>query len=266
MDGPFFVYLPHTMPHIPLYVSDEFQGKSEKGIYGDVIEEIDWSVGQINKTLEELDLADNTWVIFATDNGPWLSYGDHGGSAYPLREGKFTTFEGGMRVPCIMKWPGKIPAGSECSELAATIDLLPTIAIITGSDLPANNIDGHNIQSLVFGDKNAKTPTDAYFYYNGWQLQAVRSGKWKLHLPHKYSAVVVAEDGNRYGRKGIPSEIGLSLFNLEEDIGEHINLADKYPEIVEDLLKKAEIMKKDLGDSKETGAGKRDCGWQISDK
>ncbi|MBT7095720.1 MAG: sulfatase, partial [Bacteroidetes bacterium] len=133
-DQPFFVYLPHTMPHIPLYVSEQFKGKSIKGIYGDVIEEIDWSVGQINQTLEELGLDQNTLVMFATDNGPWLIFGDHGGSADPLREGKFTTFEGGMRVPCIMKWPGKIPEGSECNEIAASIDILPTIAAISGAD------------------------------------------------------------------------------------------------------------------------------------
>ncbi|MBN1339128.1 MAG: sulfatase [Bacteroidales bacterium] len=265
-EGPFFVYLPHTMPHIPLYISGQFAGKSEYGIYGDVIEEIDWSVGQINQTLEELGISENTWVTFATDNGPWLIFGAHGGLAKPLREGKFTTFEGGMRVPCIMKWPGTIPAGKECSEMAATIDLLPTIAKITGSELPVNKIDGNDISNLILGEKDAVSPTDAYYYYNGWELQAVRSGKWKLHLPHKYSAVVEAEDGNRYGRKGIPSEIGLSLFNLEEDISESINVAGKYPEVVNELLKKAEAMKKELGNSEDTGEGKRKAGWQKQEQ
>jgi arylsulfatase A len=259
---PFFVYLPHTMPHIPLYVSADFEGKSEKGIYGDVIEEIDWSVGQINKTLEELGLDENTLVIFATDNGPWLVYGDHGGSAEPLREGKFTTFEGGMRVPCIMKWPGKVPSGSVCHEIAATIDLLPTISAITGSQLPDHKIDGQNIQDLIFGVEGATSQKEAYFYYNNWQLQALRSGQWKLHLPHKYSAVIKSDEGNQYGMKNIPSEIGLSLFNLQEDIGEQNNLADQYPDIVKDLMSKADAMILELGDSETTGSGKREAGWE----
>lgn len=261
-DEPFFVYLPHTMPHIPLYISDEFGGKSEKGIYGDVIEEIDWSVGQINTTLDELGLSEKTLVIFTTDNGPWLVFGDHGGSATPLREGKFTTFEGGMRVPCVMKWPGKIPENTICDELAATIDLMPTIAALTSSELSSNKIDGNDIRELVLGKSDVKTPTETYFYYKNWSLEAVRSGKWKLHLPHKYSAVVQSEDGNKYGMKNIPSEIELSLFNLDDDLSEQINLVDKYPDIVADLLKKAEAMKKELGDSEKTGEGKRDCGWE----
>ena len=261
-DQPFFVYLPHTMPHIPLYVSEQFKGKSIKGIYGDVIEEIDWSVGQINQTLEELGLDQNTLVMFATDNGPWLIFGDHGGSADPLREGKFTTFEGGMRVPCIMKWTGKIPEGSECNEIAASIDILPTIAAISGADLPDHKIDGHNIQNLLWGEKDAVSPTDTYFFYQNWQLQALRRGKWKLHLPHKYSAIIESDDGNSHGRKGIRSEIGLSLFNLDEDIGEQNNLVDQYPEIVKELLVKANEMKEELGDSEETGSGKRESGWE----
>ena len=250
------------MPHIPLYISEAFAGRSEKGIYGDVIEEIDWSVGMINKTLEALDIDDRTLVIYATDNGPWLTYGDHGGSAYPLREGKFTTFEGGMRVPCVMKWPGQIPAGTECTELAATIDLLPTIAAITGSDLSTNKIDGKDISDLIFGEANAKSPTKTYYYYNGWELQAVRSSNWKLHLPHKYTAVIESDEGNKYGRKGIRSEIELSLFNLDEDISEQHNLANQFPEIVADLLAKAETMKQELGNSEKEGAGKRKAGWE----
>ena len=262
-DQPFFVYLPHTMPHIPLYVSEKFDGKSKKGIYGDVIEEIDWSVGQVNKTLKELNLEDKTLVIFTTDNGPWLIFGEHGGSAFPLREGKFTTFEGGMRVPCIMKWPGHIPKGTDCNELAATIDLLPTIAAITGAEVSQNKIDGHDISKLIFGKKDAVSPTDTYYYYAGWELQAVRSGIWKLHLPHSYRAVVKnKENGNKYGMMNMSSQIELSLFNLEEDISEKNNIASQNPDIVEDLMRKAEAMIKDLGNSEETGEGKRECGWQ----
>jgi len=261
-DEPFFVYLPHTMPHIPLYVHEDFAGKSDSGIYGDVMEEIDWSVGQINSTLEDLGLADNTLVIFTTDNGPWLIFGAHGGSARPLREGKMTTFEGGMRTPCIMKWPGKIPKGTKCDELTATIDLMPTIAAITGSQLSDNKIDGKDISGLVLGKKGAVSPTENYYYYNGWELQAIRSGIWKLHLPHTYRAVVKDENGNQYGMMNVSSQIELSLFNLEEDISEQHNIASENPDIVEELLQKAEEIKKELGNSEETGSGKRDCGWQ----
>ncbi|MDN5204575.1 sulfatase [Fulvivirgaceae bacterium BMA10] len=263
-DNPFFVYLPHTMPHIPLYVSEKFDGHSEKGIYGDVIEEIDWSVGQINKTLQELGLEENTLVIFTCDNGPWLIFGDHGGSAYPLREGKFTTFEGGQRVPCLMKWPKVIPEGYVCSEIASTLDMLPTIAKITGSNLPSRKIDGYDITDLMLGKQDAKSPRDAFFYYRGWNLEAVRSGKWKLHLPHQYNQVIVSDEGNVHGRKGIKAEIELSLFDLSTDVGEQHNVADSNPEIVESLLAKIEAMKKELGSSEEEGTGKRDCGWQVS--
>lgn len=262
---PFFVYLPHSMPHIPLYASEQFNGHSEKGIYGDVIEEIDWSVGQINKTLKELDLDENTLVIFTCDNGPWLIFGDHGGTADPLREGKFTTFEGGQRVPCIMKWPRVIPKGSETNEIASTLDLLPTIANITGSSLPKNKIDGHDITALISGEVGAKSPTKEFFYYKGWNLEAIRSGMWKLHLPHDYNQVINSEELNGHGqrRKNIKSKIELSLFDLSTDIGETTNIADQNPEIVKALLAKIETMKKDLGNSEASGSGKRESGWQV---
>ncbi len=264
-DGPYFIYLAHTMPHIPLYVSEKFAGQSQKGIYGDVIEEIDWSVGQINNTLVELGMEDNTLVIFTCDNGPWLIFGDHGGSAYPLREGKFTTFEGGQRVPCIMKWPGTIPPGSECNELASTIDLFPTIAGITKAELPTHKIDGHDIIDLLSGKEDAKSPTEAFYFYRGWNLEAIRSGHWKLHLPHEYNKVLVSDEGNDYGRKNIKSEIGLALFDLSKDMGEQMNVAEANPKTVEALLKKLETMKTDLGDGEEVpGHGRRDCGWQIT--
>ncbi len=261
-DKPFFVYLPHSMPHIPLYASEKFKGHSEKGIYGDVIEEIDWSVGQINKTLKDLGLEENTLVIFTCDNGPWLIFGEHGGSAEPLREGKFTTFEGGQRVPCLMKWPNVIPKGTVCHEIASTLDLLPTIASITGSTLPTNKIDGHNIQDLISGKVGAKSPTEDFFFYRGWNLEAVRSGHWKLHLPHQYNKVVESDSGNVHGRKGSKAEIALSLFDLSVDPGETTNLANRHPDVVKTLIAKIEEMKKELGDSEETGAGKRASGWQ----
>ncbi|MBN2059604.1 MAG: sulfatase-like hydrolase/transferase [Deltaproteobacteria bacterium] len=230
-EKPFFLYIPYTMPHIPLYVSDKFKGRSEKGLYGDVIMEIDSSVGEMMKKLKQLDLDDNTLVVFMSDNGPWLLYGNHGGSASPLREGKRTTFEGGQRVPCIMRWPGKIPAGKTCNEMATTMDLLPTISHLTGAALPPLKIDGKNIWPLVNNLPDAKSPHEAFYYYLGNELQAVRSGKWKLHLPHLL--INPAEKGH----DGIAGKVGykrleLALYNLEEDIGEQTNVADQYPDIV----------------------------------
>jgi arylsulfatase A-like enzyme len=224
-DQPFFLYLPHTMPHVPLFASPEFKGKSERGLYGDVIEEIDHGIGEILKTLEKLDIDDNTLLIFTTDNGPWLEFGEHGGSALPLRAGKFTTYEGGMRVPCIMRWPGKIPAGKTCSEVAATIDFLPTLAILANVTIPGDRIiDGKNIWPLMTGDPKARSPHEAYFYYNENDLQAIRCGKWKL-------------------RK---TDESIELYNLHEDISEKNNLAEKHHDIVKRLTKRMENFDREL--------------------
>src|SRR5262249_38123952 len=185
-DKPFFLYVAHNMPHVPLHVSDKFRGKSQSGLYGDVVEELDWSAGEILSALKKHNLDEKTLVIFSSDNGPWLSYGEHAGSAGPLREGKATAWEGGVREPCIMRWPGKIPVGTVCRELASTIDVLPTVAKLAGADLPPLPIDGKDISPLMFGAAGAKTPHEAYYYYWNRHLQAVRSGKWKLHFPHNY--------------------------------------------------------------------------------
>ena len=244
-DHSFFLYIPHSMPHIPLYVSDKFKGKSKQGLYGDVIMELDWSVGEILKKLKQLNLDDNTLVIFTSDNGPWLEYGNHAGSSTPLREGKFTTFEGGQRIPCIMRWPGKIQSGSTCQELATTMDFLPTIASITGAKLPSYTIDGMDIEPLLTNSDSAKSPYEAFYYYAGNELQAIRSGKWKLHLPHTYrTPVEIGNDGNR--GKMVEKEVPLSLYNLESDIGEQINVASQYPDIIQQLSKMAEKFDKNL--------------------
>jgi arylsulfatase len=247
-NNPFFIYLAHVMPHVPLFVSDKFKGKSEKGLYGDVVMEIDWSVGQILKTLEEEGLDDRTFVMFTSDNGPWLSYGDHAGSAGVLHEGKTTTFEGGQRVPCIMRWPGKIPPGRECKELSTTMDLLPTFANLIDSPLPGHHIDGKDIWPLISGQPGASTPYEAFYYYDVWKLDAVRSGKWKLQLPHKYFSVIEPGSG------GIPGEngwkyIGLSLFDLENDAGERIDVSAEYPGVVEDLVRLAAKARHEIGDA-----------------
>ncbi|MFH1942338.1 MAG: sulfatase-like hydrolase/transferase [bacterium] len=248
-DKPFFLYVPHSMPHVPLGVSDKFRGKSEQGMYGDVIMEIDWSVGQILQALEKHGLAENTFIVFTSDNGPWLNFGNHSGSARPLREGKGTMWEGGARVPCIMRWPGHIPAGTVCRRMAATIDLLPTIAEIAGAPLPDRPIDGVNILPLLKGEKNAN-PRDHYYYYYGEQLRCVRQGKWKLHFPHEYRSYEGVEPGN----DGFPGpyargKTGLELYDLENDIGETTDVTDQHPDVVERLQALAEKAREDLGDS-----------------
>jgi len=247
---PFFVYVPHSMPHVPLHVSDKFKGKSKQGLYGDVIMEVDWSVGQILETLKKLNLDEKTLVIFTCDNGPWLSYGNHAGSAGPLREGKGTAWDGGQREPCLMRWPGQIPAGTVCEELASTIDILPTLAYLSGYKLPKDYIiDGKNIWPLMNGEKGAVSPHEAFYFYWGTGLHAVRSGDWKLHLPHDYRSLK-----DRPGRDGLPGpymqkQTGLALYNLREDVGEKYNVAEDHPEIVEKMMKYVEAARDDLGDS-----------------
>jgi arylsulfatase A len=262
-DQPFFLYLPHSMCHVPLHVSDKFKGKSQRGLFGDVIMELDWSVGQILSTLKRLGIDRNTMVVFCSDNGPWLSYGDHAGSARPLREGKGTSFDGGQREPTLMRWPGRIPAGKVCREPLTTMDLLPTIARLTGTTLPEHTIDGKDIWPLIAGEPGAKSPHEAFFYYNGWALEAVRSGKWKLHFAHGYRTL----NGRPGGTGGIPAKyeqarIDTALFDLENDIGEQHNVADQHPDVVERLQRLADEMRQDLGDSarKMEGKGRRQPG------
>src|SRR5205814_3217143 len=215
-DRPFFVYVAHTMPHVPLHVSDKFKGKSKAGLYGDVIMEIDWSVGEILAALKKHGLDEQTLVIFTSDNGPWLSYGNHGGSAGPLREGKGTVWEGGVREPFIARWPGHIPAGRVCDEPMMTIDLFPTVARLTGTELPKHKIDGLDVWPLLAGEPGAKCPHEAfYFYFNVGELQAVRSGRWKLMLPHTARSMKGQEPG-RDGKPGQykPEKVGTELYDL----------------------------------------------------
>jgi len=210
---PFFLYLPHTMPHIPLFVSDGFFVEDVHKAYKATIEQIDSSVGRILAALKKASVDRNTLVVFTSDNGPWLSKKHHGGSALPLRDGKFTTYEGGMREPTIMRWPGKIPEGKVCGEVCGTIDLLPTFARLAGAEPPADRvIDGKDIWLLLSAKPGAKSPHKAFFYYRGNKLEAVRSGRWKLHR-----------------RKGT------ELYDLENDISEKNNLAAEHPKIVKRL-------------------------------
>lgn len=254
-EQPFFLYVPHPMPHVPLFASDKFKGKSAAGIYGDVIEEIDWSVGQILSTLKRHGLDDNTLVVFTSDNGPWLNYGTHSGVALPLREGKGTALEGGVRVPCVMKWPAKINPSQVIDKPAMTIDLLPTIAKFTGAKLPIRKIDGADMSYLMINkDDTAKPHHEAYyFYYKQNELHGILSGdgRWKLYLPHAYRSI----NGRVGTSDGMPIDytydnaMGLELYDLKNDISETKNIADLQDDIVKQLLEHAEIARKELGDA-----------------
>ncbi len=248
-DKPFFLYLANSMPHVPLFVSDKFRGTQPQGLYGDVIAEIDWSVGRVLNELKEQGLDENTLVIFTSDNGPWLSYGDHAGSAAPFREGKGTMFEGGMREPCIMRWPGRIEPGTVCDQLATTMDVMPTVAALTGGRLPDHPIDGHDIWPLISGQGGAETPWDAFYCYYMGELQAVRTPRWKLHFPHRYRTL----DGRPGGTGGIPveysyKETGLELYDMASDKEETTDVAARHPEVVKKLQAIGEIARADLGD------------------
>jgi arylsulfatase len=250
-ETPFFLYLAHPMPHVPLFVSDERKGLSEAGLFGDVIQEIDWSVGQVLESLKANGLDENTLVLFTSDNGPWLSYGNHAGSALPLREGKGTTWDGGVRVPFLAKWPGVIPAGRVADTPAMTIDIFPTIAELIDAPLPGHPIDGQSMWSMLTGESTESPQEAYYFYYHRNELHGMRSGRWKLHFPHTYRSM----EGRELGVDGIPGkydysrEVGLELFDLETDISESTNVADQHPDVVERLSRMADLKRLELGDA-----------------
>jgi arylsulfatase len=279
---PFFLYLPHIMPHVPIFASKKSAGPSRRGLYGDVIQELDAGIGELLDTIDRLGLRDRTLVIFASDNGPFLSYGEHAGSAGALRGGKLTCFEGGVRVPCIMRWPGRIPAGRVADGFVTALDILPTVAGLLGAPLPSHKIDGIDVWDYLSG-KSDRSPRERFLYYNGSELHAVREGDWKLHLEHDY--LEVAGERGRGGKpsnwgkmsplsitesgiRGIASRhgyavrhIGLSLYNLREDIGETCDVAAAHPGIVAKLKALADEARRELGDSitGARGAGLREC-------
>ena len=233
--SPFFLYLAHTMPHIPIFASKDFLGKSQGGLYGDVIEEIDWSVGEIIKTLDKKGVLDNTLVIFTSDNGPWLTYGNHGGSAGILRGGKFDIFEGGFRVPCIMSLPSVIPKGKVSNEFITSLDIVPTICEMTGTDLPSKKIDGVNVLPVLKSKKMRKILDNRYFYYfSENKLKAIRKDKWKYIIPINYSVVT---NPGRAGKNGKtePNKQEEALYNLEKDISESKNIIKENPGIANEL-------------------------------
>ena len=251
-EKPFFLYLAHPMPHVPLFVSDKFKGKSKRGLYGDVIMEIDWSVGEVLKALKENDLEENTLVIFLSDNGPWLSYSGHSGSANPLKEGKGTSWDGGVKVPTIMKWKGKIPMGKVQKNPAMSIDILPTIASLTGAQLPSLRIDGLDISSML-KDNTATSPQEAYFvYYNRNELQAIVMGDWKLYFPHRYRSLapdqVFRDDGIPIKYAMINLE-EMELFHIPTDPSEKNNVINENPHVVDLFLKLADKAREDMGDA-----------------
>jgi len=250
-EHPFFLYVAHPQPHVPLYVSDKFKRKSERGLYGDVIMEIDWSVGQIIATLKELKLEENTIVIFTSDNGPWLNYGDHAGSAYPLREGKGTALEGGQREPCIIYYPNEIEAGTTISTPMMGIDILPTIAEITSSTLPEQKIDGKSVWDIWTGVTETSPHEAYYFYYHVNELHGVRYKNWKMYFPHRYRTL----NGRQGGTGGLPVRYDyniiedIELYDLSSDISETKDIASDHPDIIITIKALADGKRLELGDA-----------------
>ncbi|QDU43543.1 Arylsulfatase [Symmachiella dynata] len=250
-DRPFFLYLPHAMPGSTRepFASEAFSGKSANGAYGDSVEEIDWSTGEILKSLKELGLDERTMVVWTSDNGAPRRNPPQG-SNQPLGGWGYTTQEGGMRVPCIVRQPGTVPAGEVSDELCTTMDLLPTFAKLSGGSAPENRIiDGKNIAPILVGDDGATSPHEAFYYYQRGQLQAVRSGKWKLHL------ALPNPRRQKQPRK-------MALYDVATDLGETTNLADEHPGIVKKLQRLAEAARKDLGDEGNPGENQRAAGHE----
>ena len=245
----FFLYIPHSMPHTPIAASEKFRGKSKAGLYGDVMMEIDWSIGQILETLKEEGLEETTMVVLTSDNGPWRKFGNWAGSSGGLREAKMTVFEGGQRVPCLMMWKGKIPEGVVCNKLSSSIDLLPTFSAICGLQLPENKIDGINITDLLMGKSDVSPRKYFYYYYDENSLKAVRRDDWKLVLPHPsitYEQDVPGNDG--YQGKTRNVIFSLALYDLRQDPAERYDVQEAFPEIVKELQEVAEKAREDLGD------------------
>ncbi|TWU32544.1 sulfatase family protein [Novipirellula artificiosorum] len=260
-DKPFFVYLAHTMPHTKLAVSIDFKGKSAGGFYGDVIEEIDFNVGRVLDKVKELGLDDNTYIIYTSDNGPWHLRGDHGGHAEPLRGAKTSCWEGGLRVPCIMRAPGRIPAGTECDAVTATIDMMPTLAKLAGTAGPTDRaIDGVDISQLMHGKSESLNRN--YFYYQHDCLRAVRCGTWKLMLPHTEpeQSSIATKWKNHIAKADAIRIQKVRLYDLDADIGETTDVADKYPQKLAELMQLAQRAQQDVGDHNTFGASARTFG------
>lgn len=280
---PFFLYLPHVMPHVPIFASKAFRGRSQRGLYGDVVEELDWSVGEVMKSLKENGIENETLVLFLSDNGPFLSYGSHAGRAEPFREGKLTTFEGGVRVPFLARWPGKVPADSHSKAFVTGLDLLPTLTKLANVSKLDRPVDGLDLSGALLSTAGAKD-RESFAYYSGSELHAVRFGRWKLHLAHDYLTVngPPGRDGKpanyaamkplaieESGIRGIASRHGYkveriaqSLFDLDADPGESNDVSAAHPDVVNRLLELTGTYRADLGDAivGRKGAGLREVG------
>ena len=258
-DKPFFLYLAHTMPHTILGASPEFKGKSKYGLYGDCIEEIDWGVGEIKKKLESLGLDDNTVILFTSDNGPWRARGTHGGSSFPLRGAKASTWEGGVRVPAVMWGNVGLKSGVDVDQVCKTMDVIPTFLSMAGIDLPeALNIDGQDLSPLVVSGFAGEEISEIYYYYYYTHLQAVRIREWKLVLPRDQAPPWLPNNMmSRYRREDMEPVRDLELYNLNEDIAERRDVAENHPEKVKELLAVIEQARKDIGDFNVIGEGAR---------
>lgn len=255
-EEPFFLYVPHSMPHVPLFCSEEFEGKSGKGLYADVIMELDWSVGQINRALKENGLEEKTIVIFTSDNGPWTSYGNHSGYT-PFREAKGTSFDGGIRSACIIKYPGQLEANSTSTATFFSIDLLPTLCNLTGASLPENEIDGKNVWDLIRGAEGAENPHDYYAISTGSRFEGIMSGDgaWKLHLPHPYRTLREPGFDGAAGQYD-QAQTDTVLFRIEIDPFESRNVMARYPEVGEKLLNYAASHRERFYTNSEIGSRK----------
>lgn len=264
---PFFAYIAHPMPHVPINASEDFKGKSKQGLYGDVIQEVDHHVGRIMKMLKEEGLDKNTLVIFTSDNGPWFNFGEHAGSPGGLREGKGTSFEGGQRVPCIMRWSGVIPQGIVSNQLVSTIDILPTLSVLTETSLSERKIDGVDVSAILKGDLSVTPRKNFLYYYRNNSLEAVRRDNWKLVLHHTGRSYL----GQAPGIDGVPGKAPEdilfyeALYDLRRDPGEQYDVSRQYPEIVTELKLLAENAREDLGDDihKKNGTNRRSPGRII---
>ena len=247
---PFLAYVPYPMPHVPINATKDFLGRSRQGLYGDMIQEVDHHVGRILQCLKDQGLDDNTVVVFTSDNGPWANFGNHAGSTGGLREGKGTTYEGGVRVPCIVRWKGVIPAGMVANQLASAIDILPTVAALTESPLPERRIDGVDFSEVLRGNMDLHPRKTFYYYYRTNSLEAVRIDNWKLVFAHPSRSY----EGQVPGRDGVPGlapetvPMPKALYDLRRDPGERYDVQGQHPEMVKRLEALAEEARRDLGD------------------
>jgi arylsulfatase len=253
---PFFLYLAHPQPHVPLYTSPTHTGSSRQGKYGDVMHEIDWSTGEVLEALKKAGVIDNTLVIFTSDNGPWMVYGNHAGGVGPLRGCKGNCWDGGVRVPCVMQWPARLKPGSVVKTPMMTIDVLPTIANLIGAPLPQKKIDGKDAWKVIAGEQDQPVQEAYYFFYRRNSLEAMRMGRWKLQFPHQWRDSKTSPANDGHAGKYVTQECGLELYDLESDLGESKDVSSVYPEIVKKMQALADLKREELGDDLKKVQGK----------